>query len=317
MWWSGLAVGEVTATLARLDPATYGVALAIHVGIYALRARRFQQLLPVGDRPPLGEVVTASAAHNLAAQVLPAKTGEVTLVVYLRGHSGVGAPAAAASLLVSRLLDVLMLAAAGGLAAALVARDAGVRVVPFAVLLLAATLVGAFAFARATVLTRRVAERCRGRGPRAERVGEAVERLGHALESAGARSSVVPAALVSVPLWVLVFAFWVVLAGDLGLPPGVDALDSTFAAALASLASLLPLSAFGGIGPMEAGWQLGYGLVGVDLDTALAVGLSVHLVQLFNVALLGGLAHLRMAVRPGDSAGAAGDGDGAGGGPSA
>jgi len=299
MWWSGLAVGEVTATLGRLSPKTYALALALHAGIYALRARRFQRLLPAGERPPLGEVVTASAAHNLAAQVLPAKTGEVTLVVYLRGHAGVGAAAAAASLLVSRLLDVLMLAAAGGLAAALVAREAGARVVPFAALLLAAALVGAFCFARATALTRRLAERCRGRGPRAERIGAAVERLGGALEVAGARSSLVPAAALSVPLWALVFAFWVVLAGDLGLPAGVDALDSTFAAALASLASLLPLSAFGGIGPMEAGWQLGYGLVGVDLETALAVGLSVHLVQLFNVALFGGLAHLRMAVRPG------------------
>lgn len=301
MWWSGLAVGDVVATLRRLEPRTYVLALAIHVGIYALRARRFQQLVPAHERPPLGEVITASAAHNLAAQVLPAKTGEVTLVVYLRGRSGVSGSAAAASLLTSRLLDVLMLAAFGGVAAAFAARDSGAVVVLLAVLLLAAALAGAFAFSRATRLTGAVARWCEPRGGGAARAGAVVERLGAALETAGTRASLLPAALLSLPLWVLVFAFWVVLAADLGLPPNVGALDSAFAAALASLASLLPLAAFGGIGPMEAGWQLGYGLVGVDLDTALAVGLAVHLVQLFNVAVLGGIAHLRMAQRPGRS----------------
>jgi hypothetical protein len=49
---------------------------------------------------------------------------------------------------------------------------------------------------------------------------------------------------------------------------------------------------------MEAGWQLGFTLVGVESHLALAVGLSVHLVQIFNVVVLGALAHLVMALVP-------------------
>jgi uncharacterized membrane protein YbhN (UPF0104 family) len=298
MWWSGLQLDDVARTLRRLGPGTFAAAFGLHVLSYLFRARRFQILVPVAERPPLAEVVTASAAHNLAVQVLPAKTGELTLIVYLRGRSGVSGSAATASLLISRLLDVLMLGALGGLAALVVAREHGGLALALAGGLFVGSLFVALVVARATWLTDGLARRLATRGARAQRAGEIIGRLGAALESAGHRSSIGPALLLSVPLWLCVFGFWVTLASGLGLPEHIGLLDNAFATASAQIGSLVPLAAFGGIGPMEAGWQLGYGILGVDLDTALAVGLSTHLVQLFNVSVLGGLAHLRMAARP-------------------
>lgn len=298
MWWSGLQLDDLARTLGRLGPGTFAAAFGLHVLSYLFRARRFQLLVPAAERPPLAEVITASAAHNLAVQVLPAKTGELTLIVYLRGRSGVSGSAATASLLVSRLLDVLMLGALGGLAAVVVAREQGGLALALAGGLFVGALLVTLVFARATRLTDGLACRLASRGPRGERASEIIGRLGSALESAGHRSSLVPALLLSIPLWLCVFGFWVTLASGLGLPEHIGFLDNTFATASAQIGSLVPLAAFGGIGPMEAGWQLGYGILGVDLDTALAVGLSTHLVQLFNVAVFGGLAHLRMAVRP-------------------
>ncbi|MEZ5978328.1 MAG: lysylphosphatidylglycerol synthase transmembrane domain-containing protein [Planctomycetota bacterium] len=299
---SGLDPAAVGETLGELGLRTWCAALAVHLLIYALRAWRFAVLVPVAERPGFGDTLVVSAAHNLAAQVLPAKTGELTLVVYLRARCGVSAASAAASLLVSRLLDVLVLALFGGAAALLVSREHGGLVAVLATGLLAAAVALALALRRAPDLARALERRTRGRGARAERVGAVGARLGEALGAASGRDVLWRALALSVPLWILVFAFWVVLAGDVGLPEHVGAIDSAFAAALASLASLVPLSAFGGIGPMEAGWQVGYSLVGVEADTALAVGLAVHLVQLFNVALFGGLAHLWMAVRPSSGA---------------
>jgi uncharacterized membrane protein YbhN (UPF0104 family) len=297
--WSGLDLATAFATLGRLGLGTYLAATAVHLVIYGLRAWRFALLVPRAERPALPAVLLVSAAHNLAAQVLPAKTGELTIIVYLKTRCGVSGSAATASLLVSRLLDVLVLAACGGLASAAVAREHGAGIALLALALLAAAGVGVFMLGRAPRLARALAERTAGRGPRLARLGELATRLGAALGVAGGRAALAPALLVSLPLWILVFVFWTLLAGDLGLPPDVGPLDATFAAALASLAALVPLSTFGGFGPMEAGWKLGFTLVGVEAQQALAVGFAVHLVQLFNVVVLGGLAHLVMALVPG------------------
>ena len=87
--WGGVAPAEVVGAVGGLGPSTYAAALAVHAGIYLLRALRFRLLVPPSARPALGRVIAASAAHNLAADVLPAKTGEAALVLYLRGAAAV------------------------------------------------------------------------------------------------------------------------------------------------------------------------------------------------------------------------------------
>ena len=56
----------------------------------------------------------------------------------------------------------------------------------------------------------------------------------------------------------------------------------------------LPISAFASFGTFEAGCVLGFGLLGVPKDVAVATGLGLHVVQLFNVIALGFLGHFAM-----------------------
>jgi hypothetical protein len=44
------------------------------------------------------------------------------------------------------------------------------------------------------------------------------------------------------------------------------------------------------------GWVLGFGLLGVPRDVALATGTGLHLVQLANVVVLGVLGHVGMGL---------------------
>ena len=53
-------------------------------------------------------MLAIGAAHNLASYVLPARSGEASLVLYLRGTCGVAPGAAVASLVVSRALDCML-----------------------------------------------------------------------------------------------------------------------------------------------------------------------------------------------------------------
>ncbi|HUR27378.1 MAG TPA: lysylphosphatidylglycerol synthase domain-containing protein, partial [Planctomycetota bacterium] len=166
--WSDLDARELWSSWKRLSWSAALCALAVHVAIYVVRSQRFRVLLPAEQRPSSAAMLAISAAHNLAAYVLPAKTGEMALVVYLRSHSGVPATAGLAALLVSRLLDLATLCLC--LSAAMVylafARPA---VVPawfhaVALLLLAATALLLLLSARSDVLVQSAAWLARSAG---------------------------------------------------------------------------------------------------------------------------------------------------------
>jgi uncharacterized protein (TIRG00374 family) len=301
--FGGVALAELPRTLARLSPAVYALALGLHVVTTALRAARFQLLIPRPSRPDFRHALPVAAAHNLASYVLPFKTGEAALVVYLKLQCGTPAGSALAALLVSRFLDGAALCA--GLAAACFSlRGAGVQWMGSAALgsLVLAALFLALSL-RGDLLVRALEAGLRWLRVQRWRLGEhALERLGGltaALRAASGRARLTLAALVTLPLWFTVFGFFALLAGAFGVPPEHSFLARAFAASLASLCNLLPLNAAAGAGTQELGWVTGFHVVlGVDETLALTSGIGVHLVQLFNVVLLGLVAHLAMGVLP-------------------
>lgn len=303
--WGGLELGEVVATLRRLPLGTLLGAMLVHAGIYAVRAWRFRILLPGDGRPSYPAVLSVSAAHNLAAYVLPAKSGEATFVVYGKAALDVPASDGLASLWVSRLLDLASLTAALGVALlAVVARGTwtapagpaqvlgGLLVVATAGFLFAALrgervfgalgrLVGASRFADSRL----------GR-----RATEVFGRASESLVAARTGPGRIPAAIaLSALVWFGIFAFYSVLCGGFGLT-GPAFPEVALGSSLAVATNLLPINALAGFGTQETGWVLGFGLVGVPRDAALATGVAVHLVQLADVVLFGLLGHLGMGL---------------------
>ncbi|MHC4262306.1 MAG: lysylphosphatidylglycerol synthase transmembrane domain-containing protein [Planctomycetota bacterium] len=302
LWLGDLQPSQLVAAVRNLPLSVYGTALAIHVGIYLVRALRFAVLLPTGQRPPFAGVFAASAAHNLAAYVLPAKTGEATLVVYLRGHSGVAASAGLASLVLSRLLDLATLTGIVGVLI-WIARGrfegsfATAAPALVAVLLTVSATVLA-ACLRPDLLALAAGSGARRAGLARTRIGlrilERLQTVAEALRTAARPGALATGLVTSAAIWALVFAFYAVLGRGAGLPPGLGFVDSAFGASLAVLFNLLPINGFAGFGTQEAGWQVGYELVGVDGALALSTGFAVHLAQLANVLVLGLLGHLAL-----------------------
>jgi hypothetical protein len=100
-------------------------------------------------------------------------------------------------------------------------------------------------------------------------------------------------------MWFTVFGFYALLAHEFGIPADVTFLERAFGASLATLFNLLPVNAAAGAGTQELGWMTGFHVVlGIDEKLALTSGIGVHLVQLFNIVLLGLLAHLAMGLMP-------------------
>ena len=303
-WYGGVSADDLAAALARLEPGTYAAALGVHAGIYVLRAVRFRLLLPPADRPPLGHVLAVSSAHNLAAYVLPAKTGEASLVVYLKALCGVPGAAGLASLVTSRLLDLATLAGAVGLAslglAAAAAPGARPWAGPVGATLLGSALALGLLCLRSAWIPAGVGGAARlARLDRSAWGARAIARTGDvalALREAGRGGRLVAAALVSLPLWLGVFVFYALLARGLGLDVGLA--QAVLGSGLAIAANLLPVNGLAGFGTQEAGWVVGFGLLGVEHDLALSTGLGAHLVQLANVVLMGVAGHVALGALP-------------------
>ena len=305
MLWGGVTPADLARALGRLTPATYLTALALHVSLYLLRTWRFAILVPPATRPRFGALASVCASHTLAAFVLPAKIGEGAFVVYARDVCGLTAAEGLAALVVSRLLDMASLAISFGVACFALEAVGSFPSIDWFLPAGAALCAGGAAFlalgARGDLLVRFAAWVSRramldrfalGRSL-LERAGE----LALALRRSGGEGRLARAGMVSVPIWLAIFLFCAVLARGLGLPETTTLAEATFGSSMAMLTSLVPISAFANFGTLEAGWVLGFGLLGVPRDLALETGAGLHLVQLANVVALGVLGHLGMALR--------------------
>ena len=303
MAWGEVHVRDVARALARLDATTFALAFVLQAAVYPLRAARIRALLG-SDAPAFRHVLPVTAAHILAANVLPAKLGEASVVVYLKRIAAVPAAQGLAVLLLSRLLDLATVA--GALAVACLTLSwtgafpelewlgstGGLLLLP-AVGLAWASRHGDRLVRLATAFSR-FARLDRTR--LGHRVVSKADEVAHAL-GAFTRPALALSAVISLAILLTSFVFYSLLARQLGLE-GVRFDEVVFGSGLALLANLLPINGFAGLGTQETGWVIAFGALGVPRDLAFESGLACHLVYLFNLAIFGLLGHLGMGLVP-------------------
>lgn len=307
--WSGTEPGEILAALESLDPSVYWTALGVQVLIYPLRALRLRILLPAAHPVPTARLLPITAAHLLASNVLPAKMGEASLVLYLRRAGAVPAAHGLAVLYVSRVLDFATLT--GAMAVACLTLGSGnvlpdlPWLTPLGAGLGVVTLVLGWLAARGERLVPLVTGLLSllhlDRTSLGARVAGFAERLRAALAQVD-RRQLQSAALLGLPIWFLVFAFYAILARGLGL--GLESsslgelglLHMVFGVGLCILGNMVPINGFGGFGIQDMGWAAGFTALGVAGDLATSTGLAAHLVYIFNISLLGLLGHTLMGL---------------------
>ncbi|MBK7642256.1 MAG: flippase-like domain-containing protein [Planctomycetes bacterium] len=295
--WSGVGVEEVREALGRLTAGCYFAALGVHVAIYVVRAWRFQVLLGAEARGSFVGQLGVTLAYGMAGIVLPAKVGELSYVAYSGRALGVKAGTALAVLVVARVLDLAVLAAGMGVACLVVGGPGwmvpvGVCGVGLGGVLFAAAWHGEWLVKVGVWCSRKLRlDRWRvgARGI------EKLERMGAALQIAAQGKRLGQAVVLSVLAWVGVFVFCALLARGLGIGE-VGFGEVVFGSGVAMLATLVPVSAFASVGTLETGWVVGFGVVGVSRELALATGAGLHVVQLVNVVALGVVGHLVMGV---------------------
>jgi len=297
---------EAWTRLKALPLLVYLGALGIHMCTYCFRALRFRVLIPEEMRPGFRRVVVISAAHNMASYLLPAKTGEASWVVYLRGYCGVRASVGLASLVVARLLDGAVLCSALAMTClylSLSGRHSHLDFLGWVGWSLTGLMVLFVLFAwRGDWMMRLVTAAMRSvrlhRWSLGERFIHKLHEVALDLRDASGGGRLFVAALCTLPVWACIFGFYHLLSQALGLSERFTYMETVFGSSLAVMANLLPINGMAGAGTQEGGWTAGFSLLGENPDLALETSLGVHAVQLFNVVALGLLAHVVMGAMP-------------------
>lgn len=303
LWWYGsLEISDLTDAWKRLTPGVLLPTFGLYALITYLKAARFQALIPPAERPATYPITGVTAAYTMAAVVLPAKIGEATFVLYANQVCGLKATSGLAALIVARLLDMATLAGGFSVACFALWFSGAYPGVPWFLgvgsLLFAASVVCFFLSTRGDLLVVAAMTVVRWLGLERAPMGRTIlaksEQVAGALRFAGADGRLWRATLVSIPIWISIFLACAILGRGFGIPSELSLAEVTFGSALAIVTSLIPISAFANFGTLEAGWVIGFEILGVPRDLAAATGLGLHVVQLGCCVVLGLLGHLVM-----------------------
>lgn len=274
--------------------------LAAGLGYYlltnVLRAYRFGALLSWRGRFAPLRLVPDMIALSFLNNLLPARSGELSFPYLLQRRHGVPVGRGLLSLLIARIFDLLAVSTLFVVVAFLergrtdavagsVMIGVGLLLLLVLCMLLALPWLGRHGLRVAEQALRPMGldgstwqERLLHQGQRA------VAAMTH-LQRTGAYGRVFFYSLLG---WLTTFAWFAAFLQAVGLPiryPQVIA-GATFA----TLTKAIPFITVGGLGAHEAGWTVGFQLVGMPLETAIASGLAVNLLTLLLSGILGALA---------------------------
>ncbi|MBI5189478.1 MAG: flippase-like domain-containing protein [Nitrospirae bacterium] len=295
--WQADVAGSLSM-LARLEPGFLVFCALAYSGVYLARALRFRALL-AGEGIAFTDLLSVVSIHNLLNMLMPLRSGEVSFFLLLKKVSGVGYSKGAASLLLSRLYDLVtfFFLVAVFAVSELMRRDGqlvylavlypvagGLYLLLFRKLEPALSLLfrgldwAAGAFGKERAFMRRASGHLSG--------------FRTELASMTSDAGTVRIAACSLLVWLL--NFWMFHEFVSSLEPGVSFFQSSIGSSGAVLTTMLPVNSPGSVGTLEGGWTLGYVLAGVDKNAALASGILMHVFVIAFGTVLAALAAARL-----------------------
>lgn len=282
--------------LRRLDGLSLVAVCLLMSASIAIRGWRFRVVQESSICGPRIDYVVIATFHNAASQIMPFRSGELAFPVLANRFFGHPMSRSAASLLLIRFIEVFVLGALVVMAIFFLmgefSWDKSWVMIATASLLLMLGLLWRY-LPEVFLLLHGVLKPCvcGGSGWLAKSSGwlvNALHQMSQELNKAKSAKVYLLALILTVINWLILIGIcWVVL---LGLGVQVNYAETIVGSSIASIAQFVPLGSVGNIGPMEAGWTMGFVMVGIDAKTALNSGMILHLVVIFCSLILAGLA---------------------------
>jgi uncharacterized membrane protein YbhN (UPF0104 family) len=267
-----------------------GVALLAYLVNIGLRALRFSNLIYSRDIHWL-DIVPVSALHNILTYLLPAKTGDMTYIIFAKNRLNVSLPEGTATLLAARFYDFLVV---GIFLAVLLPFGKGEMPewifqssLIFCILVLVGTL-ALFIFLRFSKPTSDTEDIQTETKTLKIRFVRAWKKFITGLREIQSHGAHLRTALLTTLIWICVYLNFYSATKSMGLSVSV------FHIIVISLVmiplTLLPLQGFANIGTHEVGWTSVLVAFNYPYETALAIAAGSHFILLISVLISGSIA---------------------------
>jgi uncharacterized membrane protein YbhN (UPF0104 family) len=293
---SRVDAAEALRRLGQADPASVLLAGGLYAGTVAMRGQRFHVL---ARGAPRSVVSAAIAVQQVFLRVLPLRLGELALPWILTRQRAQQASHALLGLVLVRLLDLVVVAAALVAGALLRAGRTDPAVLIPASLLLLVLLVVLLAYRPAVHLALALARRVAAFTGllRRERLAGMLDRLAGAAHDLDGlpRGSIAALVLWSVAIYVVQSACFGVLLLAYGIQATV--LQLAIGSSAAQLGAAVPVASVGSVGTLEAGWAAGFAWAGISLPDAVASAIGAQVLTMVYCLVLAAPAWLWLSRR--------------------
>ncbi len=303
--FSGFSFAELVRILQRAKPGWLLIGLLFYLLTNVLRAARMVELLtwPYSQTMRLLPIMFSVSLFN---NLLPMRAGELSFP-YLMQKDGMEYGRGLLTLLVARLLDLLavcslfVLAAVGQYA---LLSESFVQLVSIAtgavfLLLVSLALLPTLGARALRFLHARLAGESVSADVWRAVVSHQADKAAEAFDAMRSRRTYWLAVVYSLLIWLCTYAWFASYLHGIGLPTSFG--RTVLGASFAAVSKSLPIGSIGGFGTHEAGWALGFTLLGQETGEAILGGFAVNLLTLLASGLCGLSSLAWLALRSGRS----------------
>jgi len=294
---SQIKLADIGGAIKNISPIWLIFGFVLYVLGYYYRALRFHILL---DRKvSVKELFLIVSLHNMANNLLPARTGEFSYIYLVKKRGDISATEGVATLAIARVLDFLAIAIIFILSTFFVFRGLPPSLVRLPLLLILSmlfVLLVLYLISYHSEYTIRILESIVSKvGVRKGGVFSSLVDKGRELQREfqiiRSRKILLNAFLASILIWGFNYLIVYVLINDVGIKIGLW--GALFCNTFAVLTTLLPIQGFGGFGTREGGWIIGFILLGVSVEIAIASSFAIHIAVFIYFLVLGVVAMLK------------------------
>ncbi len=251
---------------------------------YFARGVRFLQFKAL-EKVDHNELLPIIALYRFFNLLLPARTGDVTLVMLLRKYSKVYVGSSLGILIVTRIYDLSALALSFSIGMIWVGlQERASRTtrlfifgLSLGILTLGLGLIIRRIWRVLQILLERILQKIHWNEKAwAQAILNAAKEVDVVLQSSRSKTFLVRLFLASFAIWGSLFGTYWYLMRSMGFSQ-YSFPQVVVGSTAASLSNALPVNSFGSLGTLEIGWTAGFSFVGMTLEESVASGFAIHL----------------------------------------
>jgi len=287
---SQITLYDIATTLTSIDPVYIIIGFILYLYTYFFRALRFHILL--SNKVNLKDLFSIVCVHNMANNILPARTGELSYVYLAKKLHNIPIGEGVASLMVARVLDFITISFLFFLSTIFI-RDLPDEVSTLIWLIAGLLAVVLLLFLALVFFDEIVVEKIRRVANRFNalrfslvqyllRKGDETVLSFKLMKSRKLFGKVF---VVSLAVWCFQYSMLYILANAMGISLTIWCM--LFALTFVFFTSVLPIQTLGGFGIIEGGWALGFMVMGVPKELAISSGFCFHVILYLYFLILG------------------------------